>query len=202
MQGQKHKLIQMEKFSTPKNKVTSIYRSILQQNLSFYHLNSLKRSAENNENINFSQNTRIYFIRFLEMSQNFQYEATFTNNILLLGQKGCGKTSFVLSLGKNKIFGCNLLSVDWVSKINVTKNREDEMRQCFIYTNVDFHYPNDVEELNLLIETFQKETYGEDEKAYSDSKIDGDGCNIFGENKKFHQLIVMDDVLRSSRQVK
>ena len=192
----------MEKFSTPKNKVTSIYSSILQQNLSFYHLNSLKRSAENNENINFSQNSRIYFIRFLEMSQNFQYEATFTNNILLLGQKGCGKTSFVLSLGKNKIFGCNLLSVDWVSKINVTKNREDKMRQCFIYTNVDFHYPNDVEELNLLIETFQKETYGEDEKAYSDSKIDGDGCNIFGENKKFHQLIVMDDVLRSSRQVK
>ena len=33
------------------------------------------------------------------------------------------------------------------------------------------------------------------------SEIDGDGCNIFGKNKKFHQLIVMDDVLRSSRQV-
>ena len=128
------------------------------------------------------------------MSQNFQYETTFTDNILVLGQTGCGKMSFVQSLGKNKIFGSNSLGVDWVSKINLTKIREDEIRQRFTYTNVDFYYPNDVEELNLLIETFQKETYDEDEKADSDSKIYGDGCNIFGENKKFGKLIVMGDV--------
>ena len=98
------------------------------------------------------------------MSQNFRYDATFTDNILVLAQTGCGKTSFVQSLGKNKIFVSNLLSVDWVSKINLTKNREDEIRQCFTYTNIDFRYPNDVEELNLLIETFQKETYDKDKK--------------------------------------
>ena len=126
------------------------------------------------------------------MSQNFQYEATFTDNILMLVQTVCGKTSFVQSLDKNKIFGSNLLSVDWVSKINLTKNREDYIRQCFTYTNVNFHYLNDVEELNLFIETFQKESYNEDEKA--DIKIDGDGCKIFGEDKKFDKLIVMDDV--------
>ena len=111
------------------------------------------------------------------MSQNFQYEATFTNNILVLGQIGSGKTSFVQSLGKNKIFGSNL-SVNWVSKINLTKNRDDEIRPCFTFTNVDFLYPNDVEELNLLIETFQKETYDKEEKA--DSKIDSGGCNEQG----------------------
>ena len=54
------------------------------------------------------------------MSQNFQYEATFTNSILVLGQIGSGKTRFVQSLSKNKIFGSNL-SVNWVSKINLTK---------------------------------------------------------------------------------
>ena len=91
------------------------------------------------------------------MSQSFQYDATFTNNIFVLGQTGCGKTSFVQSLSKNNIIGSNLLSVDWVSKINLTENREDEIRQCFTCTNVDFHYPNDVEEFNLLIEAFQKE---------------------------------------------
>ena len=90
------------------------------------------------------------------MSQNFQYKAIFTDNILALGQASCGITSFVQNLGKKKIFGSNLLSADWVSKINLTKNREDEIRQCFTYTNVDFHYPNYVEELNLLIEIFQK----------------------------------------------
>ena len=110
------------------------------------------------------------------MSQNFQYEATFTNNILVLGQIGSGKTSFVQSLGKNKIFSSNL-SVNWVSKINLTKNRDDEIRR-FTFTNVDFLYPNDVEEINLLIETFQKETYDKEEKA--DSKIDSGGCNEQG----------------------
>ena len=92
------------------------------------------------------------------------------------------------------IFGSNLLSVDWVSKINLTKNREDEITQCFTYTNFDFHYLNDLQELNLLIKTFQKETYDEDKKAGSESKIDHDGCNIFGENNKFDKFIVMDDV--------
>ena len=76
----------------------------------------------------------------------------------------------------------------------MTKNREDEITQCFTYTNFDFHYLNDVEELNLLIETFQKEIYDEDEKADSESKIDHDGCNIFGENNKFDTFIVMDNV--------
>ena len=90
----------------------------------------------------------------------------------MLRQTGCGKTSFAQSL-RNKIFGSNLLSVDWVSKINLTKNREDEIRQCFTNTNVDFHNPNDVEELNFLIETFQKETYDGDEKAGSDRDDNG-----------------------------
>ena len=78
-------------------------------------------------------------------------------------------------------------SVDWVSKTNLSNNREDEIRQCFSYTNVECHYPNDVEDLNLIIETFQKETYDKDEKTNGN-------CNIFGENKKFDKLIVMDDV--------
>ena len=73
------------------------------------------------------------------MSQHFQYNAMFTDDILVLGQTGCGKTSFVQSLGKNKIFGSNLLSVDWVSKINLKKNQEHETRnvlpiQMFIFT--------------------------------------------------------------------
>ena len=59
------------------------------------------------------------------MSKNFRYDATFSNNILVLGQTGCGKTCFVQSQGKIEIFGSDLSSVDWVSKINLMKNRED-----------------------------------------------------------------------------
>ena len=51
------------------------------------------------------------------MSENFQYDRTFSNNILVVGQTGCGKTSFVQSLGKKKKkkkIGDGLISVDWV----------------------------------------------------------------------------------------
>lgn len=33
-----------------------------------------------------------------------QFDGTFTGNILVLGQTGCGKTTLVQDLGKNKIF--------------------------------------------------------------------------------------------------
>ena len=46
------------------------------------------------------------------MSQIFQYDATFNDNILVLGQIECRKTSFDQSLGKKKIFGGDLLSVE------------------------------------------------------------------------------------------
>ena len=36
----------------------------------------------------------------------------FPDNILVVGQMGCGKTSFVQNLGKNRIFGHGLLQVD------------------------------------------------------------------------------------------
>ena len=42
------------------------------------------------------------------MIKNFRYDGTFSDNILVLGQTGCGKTSFVQSLGKYKIFSSDL----------------------------------------------------------------------------------------------
>lgn len=59
------------------------------------------------------------------MNETLQYEGNFSDNILMVGQTGYGKTSFVQSLGKNKIFGDGLKDGDWVSKFNLTKNRED-----------------------------------------------------------------------------
>ena len=62
LREEKRKLIQMEKSKVEKSKRISIYRSILQQKPTFFHLDSLKRSVENNQNINFSQTTRSYIL--------------------------------------------------------------------------------------------------------------------------------------------
>ena len=50
-------------------------------------------------------------------------------------------------------------------------------------------FEDNVEDLNLIIETFQKETNENNKKTNAN-----DNCNIFGENKKFDKLIVLDDV--------
>ena len=124
------------------------------------------------------------------MSENFQKDRTFFDNILLVGQTGCGKTSFVQSLGKNKIFGDGLISVDWVPKINLTKSREDEIRECFSYTIVEFHYPDDLSDFNLL-KHFKKihltMTTKRQKKTMTTTIV------TFLERKKNDKLIVMDD---------
>ena len=40
----------------------------------------------------------------------------------------------------------------------LSSKREDEIRQCFSYTKVEFNYPNDVEDLNLIIEKLMART--------------------------------------------
>ena len=73
--------------------------------------------------------------------------------------------NFVQSLRKNKIFGDGLLKVDWIPKIDLTKIWEDKVEKCFEYTHVEFHYPDDVDDVNLLIEKFQKETTDNDQET-------------------------------------
>ena len=44
------------------------------------------------------------------MHENFHYDATFSD-ILGVGQTGCGKASFVQSLGDNKLFRNDLVGI-------------------------------------------------------------------------------------------
>ena len=112
---------------------------------------------------------------------------TFPIIFLMVGQTTCGKTSFVQSLGKNKMFCAEPKSVDWVSKITL-KIIEDKIRSCFAYTTIEFHYPDDLDEFDVLLETCRRN------KKYIDEQKTNDNCNTFGERKKFDKLIVMDDV--------
>ena len=88
------------------------------------------------------------------MSEKFQYDATFSDNILMVAQTGCGKTSFVQSLGSNKLFGNDLVNVERVSKINLSESRENGIKQSFNYTFIEFHYPENNEDFSLILETF------------------------------------------------
>ena len=51
-----------------------------------------------------------------------------------------------------------LKSVNWTSKINLSKGREEQISSCFQYTKVNCNYPNDLNEFDAIIENFQRKT--------------------------------------------
>ena len=110
----------------------------------------------------------------------YTYDGKFEGDILIVGRTGCGKTTFVQNFGKNKLFG-DVKDVYWISKIELSKDREDNIRDCFTDQIVKFDYPNNVEEFDDLLETYRlkKAEYIE---------------NDLGENMVLDKVIVMDGV--------
>ena len=58
-----------------------------------------------------------------EQEREFTHDGKFSGNILVVGRTGCGKTTFIQKLGKNKLLGDEITDVFWVSKIILTKER-------------------------------------------------------------------------------
>ena len=51
------------------------------------------------------------------------------------------------------MFG-KLKSVDWISKITLSKNREEQISSCFEETKVNFSYPSEMSEIKTPIKIF------------------------------------------------
>ena len=110
------------------------------------------------------------------------YDGTFSGNILVVGQTRCRKTSFVQRLTINKMFG-KVTTVEWISKVELSPNREHQLRESFNYASVEFHCPRDVSELETILDILK------DNKTDVDFEDDD-----LGGNDVFDRLIVMDDV--------
>ena len=65
------------------------------------------------------------------MENEYTYDGEFNGNILVVGRTGCGKTTFIQRLGMNKLFGSEINDGFWVSKIVLSKEREDFTREIF-----------------------------------------------------------------------
>ena len=100
--------------------------------------------------------------------------------ILIVGRTGCDKTTFVQNLGKNKLLG-DLKEVYWISKIELSKDRKDNIRSCFTDQIVKFDYPNNVEKFDDLLETYRLKKV-----EYIERDL--------GVNMVLDKVIVMDDV--------
>ena len=100
---------------------------------------------------------------------------------MVVGRTGCGKTTFIQNLGKNRMFGKDINLVFWVSKVRLSGEREDVIRESLSEQTVKFVYPNNLDEFNYLIDFFMSGKMPESE---------GSGL---GEKIAIDKLIVMDD---------
>ena len=115
------------------------------------------------------------------MEKQYTNDGQFDGNILVVGRTGCGKTIFIKRLGKNKLFGNQINDVFWVSKIVLSEEREELIRESFVDQEVHFSCPHDLDDFNYLVENFTQQ-----KSDYVDSEL--------GENLVVNKLIVMDDV--------
>ena len=67
---------------------------------------------------------------------------------------------------KIKIFGDEITDVFWVSKIILTKEREDFNRESFEDQEVHFSYPHDLDDFNYLAGNFTQ-----DKSEYIDNEL-------------------------------
>ena len=58
-----------------------------------------------------------------QYNREYTYDEKFEGNILVVGRTGCGKTTFIQKLGKNKLFGHKIRDLFWVSKIVLIRKR-------------------------------------------------------------------------------
>ena len=113
--------------------------------------------------------------------EEYSYNGQFIGNILVVGRTGCGKTTFIEKLARNKLFGVQIKHVFWVSKIVLSPEREEIIRESFVDQELQFCYPHDIEDFNYLMENFTQKN-----PNYLDNEM--------GENLTKDKLIVMDNV--------
>ena len=82
------------------------------------------------------------------MTVNYNYDGKFNSNVLIAGQTFCGKTTFMQNLAKNRMFG-DIKSVFWLSKIELSKDREQTISTYFHGVPVRFLYPRTWDDMYL-----------------------------------------------------
>ena len=95
----------------------------------------------------------------MENDSEYSYNGKFNGNILVVGRAGCSKTTFIQQLGMNRIFGTEIKDVFWILNIFLSKDREDIIRESFQDQDVNFSYPQDLDDFNYLLGNFTQNKF-------------------------------------------
>ena len=86
------------------------------------------------------------------MDVNYMYDGKFNGNMLIVGQTGYRKTTFIQNLAKNKMPG-KLKEIFWLSKIILSQDRERNLSSCFDL-KVNFRYSQTLDKFNMELDFF------------------------------------------------
>ena len=64
------------------------------------------------------------------MDDEYTYDEKFEDNVPIIGQTACRKTTFIQKLAKNKMFG-NLKETYWITKVPLSDQREKKLLLVF-----------------------------------------------------------------------
>ena len=106
------------------------------------------------------------------------YIGKFNGNILIFGETGCGKTTFIQNLAKNRLFE-DLKEKFFLSKITLLNGRQQNILICF-NSKVNFGYPQILDEFDMELDLF----------FFFLKKTDNDADNVISEKNIFNKLIV------------
>ena len=90
------------------------------------------------------------------MNVNYTHDVELSGNVLIFGQTGCGETTFTQNLAKNKMFS-ELKNLFWLSKVELSKDREQNISTCFYRVPLTFLYPQTLNDFNMHLDFFLKE---------------------------------------------
>ena len=95
-----------------------------------------------------------FYFKFV-MAVNYTYYGKFNSKVLIVGQTGRQKTMFTQNLAKNKLFG-KLKNVFWLTKIELSKDREQNIATSFHGIPLRFLYPWTSDDFNMHLDFFSK----------------------------------------------
>ena len=148
----REKLLCMEKRALKNTPRLYLYHQILMSQPKIFDIKQKGNFESQNKKL-IRRNTKDNSIRRMDEIK-YMYDGKLEGNILDVGRTGCGKNTFVQHLGKNKMFG-DVKEVYWMSNIELSKAREENIRDCFVNQIVKFDYPNNVEEFDDLLQAYR-----------------------------------------------
>ena len=105
---EKEKLLELEKKTLKKCPRLNFLNNILLQRVKVVPIKTIKFDKETS----FKDCHRLRLrCRMDEYREDYTFDGKFEGYILVVGRTGCGKTTFIQRIGKNKLFGRNLSEV-------------------------------------------------------------------------------------------